>query len=136
MDFDPMNRNGDGPGRPKSPVTSYHRLVRDRIPEIIESMGNIAIWRELDGDAFAQALLDTVVRASEQFAGTESLESLADVLECIDAWLDVRGLTMEDVSRARAERRKRCGGYERRRFLEQVAHGADNEHWRYKDRSC
>ncbi|MCL6547877.1 MAG: nucleoside triphosphate pyrophosphohydrolase [Alicyclobacillus sp.] len=116
-----MNTEGRGRGRAK--VTEYHRLVRDRIPEMIESMGNIVVCQELDDEAFGRALLDTVARAGEQFAASESLESLSDLLEALDVWLELRGLTMEDVERARAERRKRCGGYEGRRFLQFVAQG-------------
>lgn len=123
MNWDVEGTVGDGSMRTRAHVTTYNRLVRDRIPDIIESMGNIPVWQELDEGGFAVALLETLVRSSERFAQTESLESLADVLESIDAWLELRGLTMEEVTRARAERRKRCGGYDRRRFLERVADG-------------
>lgn len=102
-------------------VTVQNRLVRDRIPEIIESMGNIVVWKELDDAEFAKALLDAIVRSGQKFADTESLESLADLLEAVEAWLLLRGLTMEEVNRARTEKRKRCGTFERRRFVEVVA---------------
>lgn len=105
-------------------LTTYNRLVRDRIPDIIESMGNIVVWRELDDESFSRALLDALMRSSQQFAETESLESLSDLLESVDAWLDLRGLSMEEVERARVEKKKRCGSFEHRRFLEMVA-GAD-----------
>jgi len=103
--------------------TTYNRLVRDRIPEIIELMGNVAIWHELDEEAFQKALQSEIVRTSQQFANSDSLEALSDLLETVDAWLDLHGLTMEEVARARAERRKRCGAYDRRTFLECVADG-------------
>lgn len=86
-------------------------------------MGNIVLCQELDDESFAKALLEVMVRASHQVAEHESLEALSDVLESIDAWLEVRGLTMEDVLRAKAEKRKRCGGFERRRYLQRVADG-------------
>ena len=105
----------------RSNLTTYNRLVRDRIPEIIEAMGNIVVWHELDDDSFARALMDSLMRTSQQFAETESLESLSDLLESVDAWLELRGLTMEEVARARTEKRKRCGSFDRRRFLERVA---------------
>lgn len=90
---------------------------------MIESMGNIVVCHELDDESFDRALLDTVARAAQQFAEGGNLESLADVLDALHAWLDLRGLTMEDVDKARIERRKRCGGYARRLYLEMVAEG-------------
>lgn len=102
-------------------IAVHNRLVRDRIPDILESMGNIVVWKELDDENFAKAVLEAVVRASQQFRDTESLESLADLLELVESWLELRGLTMEEVSMARKEKRKRCGTFERRRFLELVA---------------
>jgi predicted house-cleaning noncanonical NTP pyrophosphatase (MazG superfamily) len=123
VNFETRKGVGSQAGTGKGNVTVYNRLVRDRIPEIIESMGNIAVWQTLDDASFGQALLDTVARSSLQFAETESLESLADLMESIDAWLEIRGLSVDEVMRARAERVKRCGAYDERRFLEVVADG-------------
>ncbi|MCL6443279.1 MAG: nucleoside triphosphate pyrophosphohydrolase [Alicyclobacillus sp.] len=136
MEFEVRSANGIPARTVIRNVTAYNRLVRDKIPEIIEAMGNIAVWRELDDDDFGQAVLDTMARASSQFAESESLEALADVLEAMDAWLELRGLTMEDVERARQERRKRCGGFERRRFLQTVAGAAAVDELPRKDSSC
>ncbi len=116
--------DADRPGFTSS--ANYRRLVRDRIPEIIEAMGNIAVWHELtDDESYGKALLSEIIRTSGRFAESESLETLSDLLEAIDAWLSVQGLTMEEVRHAREEKRKRCGGFERRMFLEYVAPGSD-----------
>jgi len=117
--------------------TNYRRLVRDRIPEIIEAMGNIAVKRELtDDDQFASSLLAEIVRSSGRFAETESLETLSDLLEAIDAWLGVKGLSMEEVGYARAEKRKRCGGFEKRLYLEYVAPGTDADRRNLTSKGC
>lgn len=123
-------------GRRRARVTNYNRLVRDRIPEMIESMGNIAICQDLDNTAFSEALLSTIARAGQQFADSESLESLADLLDALDAWLESRGLSMEEVDHARVERQKRCGGYEQRRFLQMVADGDGGDVWTSRGPEC
>ena len=107
----------------KSNIKVYNRLVRDKMPDIIESMGNLAVYGVLDDTAFSKALLETMSRGAAQFAKTRSLELLADVLECIDAWLEVSGLSMEEVERSKTERMKRCGTFHERVFLELVAEG-------------
>jgi predicted house-cleaning noncanonical NTP pyrophosphatase (MazG superfamily) len=136
VNHEPLKGLGNQPVVGKGNVTVYNRLVRDRIPEIIESMGNIAVWQTLDDESYSKALLDTIVRSSLQFAETESLESLADLIETIEAWLEARGLTMDEVDRARAEKHKRCGGYDGRRFLEVVADGKNVDALAKQDWHC
>jgi predicted house-cleaning noncanonical NTP pyrophosphatase (MazG superfamily) len=121
-----LNRKDDTASfenRKETKISYPQRLVRDRIPEIIESLGNMVIWERLDDEAYAKALLVTIVRSSEQFADTGSLEALADIMDCIDSWLDVQGLSMDEVNRARVERQKRCGNYDGRRLLVHVSEG-------------
>lgn len=121
-----------------SGYSNYPRLVRDRIPEIIEAMGNVAIWYKLDDERFVAALLQEMIRTSQRFADTESLETLSDLLEAVDAWLQVKGLTMEEVNYAREEKKKRCGSFERRKFLERVAPGEEigNGNQQWVNREC
>lgn len=127
--------DADRPGFSES--ANYRRLVRDRIPEIIEAMGNIAVWHELtDDESFSKALLAEVVRTGGRFAESENLETLSDLLEAIDAWLSVRGLTMEEVNHAREEKYKRCGGFEKRMYLEYVAPGTDATKKNLAKREC
>jgi predicted house-cleaning noncanonical NTP pyrophosphatase (MazG superfamily) len=120
----------------KSNVTVYNRLVRDKMPEIIESMGNIAVYQTLDDQSFGQALLETIARSANQFAETTSIESLADLLDCIDAWLEVNGMSMEEVEKARAERVKRCGHFHNRTFLEVVADGTSTDALLWREFRC
>lgn len=127
--------NGSASGR-KPNVTVYNRLVRDKMPEIIEAMGNIAICQALDNQTFGQALLDTIARSANQFSETTSLESLADLLDCLDAWLEVNGLTMEEVEKARMERVKRCGHYHNKTFLEVVADGGSTDALQLREFRC
>ncbi len=127
--------DADRPGITES--ANYRRLVRDRIPEIIEAMGNIAVWHELtDDEGFSQALLAEIVRISGRFSESESLETLSDLFEAIDAWLSAKGLTMEEVRYAREEKRKRCGGFDKRIFLEYVAPGSDVDKKPLTKREC
>jgi predicted house-cleaning noncanonical NTP pyrophosphatase (MazG superfamily) len=95
------------------------------MPDLIESKGNIAVWKVLDDAQFDCALRDSMVRFCQRFAETQDLESLCDLLDAIDAWLALKNLTEDAVLRARNERRKRCGGFDGRRFLQAVAKGDD-----------
>ncbi|CAM3806039.1 nucleoside triphosphate pyrophosphohydrolase [Alicyclobacillus pomorum] len=135
QDSRPVNASNASPNRRPS-VTVYNRLVRDKMPEIIEAMGNIAVYQILDDTAFRDALLSTISRSAAQFSETESLESLADLLDCIDIWLEMNDLTMEEVEKARAERVKRCGNFHQKMFLEVVADGASSDALQLREFRC
>lgn len=99
-------------------------------------MGNIAVYQILDDAAFCDALLSTISRSAAQFSETQSLESLADLLDCIDIWLEMNDLTMEEVEKARAERVKRCGNFHQKTFLEVVADGASSDALQLREFRC
>jgi predicted house-cleaning noncanonical NTP pyrophosphatase (MazG superfamily) len=65
--------------------TAYNKLVRDRIPEIIEQNGDRAVTYVLDDDRFLAELLAKLVEESQEAqraSASELLFELADVLEC------------------------------------------------------
>lgn len=115
---------------------SVQRLVRDGIPDAIESRGNLAVWRALADEPYEYALYDTIVRSSQQFSSFHSMDALADLFESIDAWLALKGLERIDVDQAREQKRKRCGSYDKRLFLEQVAPGGGIEKARLHPGTC
>ena len=101
---------------------SYSKLVRDRIPEIIQADGHRAVTRVLDEESYRAALLEKLIEEAHEArqAPAEQLAGeLADVLEVIQAIADVHGLswtTLETATRKRTER----GAFDNRIFLEYV----------------
>ncbi|MBX6353538.1 MAG: nucleoside triphosphate pyrophosphohydrolase [Thermoflavifilum sp.] len=98
-------------------------LVRDRVPEWLESKGNITECRILNDTEFERALRDSVNRYARRFAETGDLELLCDLVEAVDTWLALRGVSSEALAHAREERRKRCGGFDKRLFLQSITPG-------------
>lgn len=98
------------------------KLVRDRIPEIIEESGRIARTRQLEPAERLPALLAKLQEETAELrsAGTvpQRIEEIADVLEvlkAIAADLDTPWIEIETVAGAkRAER----GGFERGFWME------------------
>lgn len=88
-------------------MPTYHKLVRDRIPELIRRNGGEAQTSRLSDQEFATALARKLVEEAEEFATTPSSEELADVLE------------LEAVRRAKAAER---GGFDKRLLLESVSY--------------
>tara|TARA_R100000808_G_C2143699_1_gene151471 strand:+ start:1534 stop:1848 length:315 start_codon:yes stop_codon:yes gene_type:complete len=66
-------------------IKMYKKLVRDRIPEIIEESGKRYNCHVADEDEFRGALLQKLVEEVEEFIEDPSIEELADIYEVLDA---------------------------------------------------
>ena len=111
----------------KNDTIIYQKLVRDRIPEIIEKHGKKPFVREINGDVYRAALgrkaLEEVFEFVEEWQGNNKedvLKESADVLEVILAALAEYGFNLEDLLSKMQVRRKDRGGFEKRIFLDQV----------------
>lgn len=79
----------------------YNKLVRDKIPEIIESNNEGAIYRYLSDNEFKEYLklklseeLNEILSSKNNI---ETLEEVADLLEVIKFYLKVHNYTLEDA---------------------------------------
>jgi predicted house-cleaning noncanonical NTP pyrophosphatase (MazG superfamily) len=99
------------------------KLVRDRIPEIIQCEGHRPVTRVLDEASYRQALLAKLIEeaqeASHATAGNLPSE-LADVLEVLRALTVATGMSWPQLLALAEDKRSRRGGFERRIFLESV----------------
>ena len=98
----------------------YNKLVRDRIPEIIESSGKSCtteILSQEDYLCFLDAKLDEELA---EYHRDQNIEELADLLEVIRAAAVARGYTIEDLERVRSEKAAKRGGFEKRILLKEV----------------
>jgi predicted house-cleaning noncanonical NTP pyrophosphatase (MazG superfamily) len=97
------------------------KLVRDRIPEIIEASGRTPDVRVLDLASYEQALLDKLLEEAAELrdaAPEDRLEEAADVYEVLLAVADLIGVDVRDiVDRAELKRAER-GGFRERLWLE------------------
>ena len=66
-------------------VTVYNKLVRDRIPEIIESNGQQCACETLEGKRYLEMLDAKLNEELAEYQQSKSLEELADLLEVIRA---------------------------------------------------
>lgn len=98
----------------------YNKLVRDRIPEIIESDGKTCITEILPDAQYLEMLDAKLNEELAEYQESKSLEELADLLEVMRAVVKARGWTLEDLERARADKAARRGGFEKKILLKEV----------------
>ncbi len=98
------------------------KLVRDRIPEIIEAAGGHPSTRVLDKAERLPAMLAKLQEESDELRAAASTaeqgEELADVLEVLKAIASELGQPWHEVESTAAEKRAERGGFEAGIWLE------------------
>lgn len=98
----------------------YNKLVRDRIPEIIEASGKTCKTEILSDEEYLK-MLD--LKLGEELAGyhkDQNIEELADLIEVIYAAAKAHGYTLEELEKIRAEKAAKRGGFEKKILLKEV----------------
>ncbi len=98
----------------------YHKLVRDRIPEIIEKSGKACLWITLNDNEYLEMLDQKLTEELTEYQESKSMEELADLLEVIHAAAAAHGSSIEEVERIRLEKRTERGGFEEKKLLLEV----------------
>ena len=99
---------------------TYHKLVRDRIPEIIETAGKQCICSILSEEDYIRFLDQKLDEELKEYQESKSMEELADLLEVIRAVVLARGSSMEELEQIRIRKAENRGGFEKRILLETV----------------
>ena len=101
-------------------VISYNKLVRDRIPEIIEASGKTCTTVTLSDEKYLRMIDAKLDEELAEYHKDQNIEELADLLEVIYAAANARGYTLERLEQARAEKAEKRGGFEKKILLVEV----------------
>ena len=101
-------------------IISYNKLVRDRIPEIIESSGKSCTTESLSAEDYLRMIDAKLDEELAEYHKDQNIEELADLLEVIRAAVIARGYTIEDLEQVRAEKAAKRGGFGKRILLKEV----------------
>ena len=102
------------------PTKTYYKLVRDRIPEIIEADGKTCVCETLSDEDYLTLLDQKLNEELAEYQESKCLEELADLLEVMQAVVKARGWTMEQLESLRAEKAAKRGGFEKKLLLKEV----------------
>ena len=102
------------------PTKTYHKLVRDRIPEIIEADGKTCVCETLSDENYISLLDQKINEELAEYQESKSLKEIADLLEGMQAVVKARGWTLEELERVRAEKAAKRGGFEKKILLKEV----------------
>ena len=101
-------------------VIKYDKLVRDRIPEIIESSGKSCVIEVLSDEEYLKMLDAKLDEELTEYHKDQNLEELADLLEVIYAATIARGYTLKELEQVRSQKAEKRGAFEKKLFLKEV----------------
>ncbi|KJD38688.1 phosphoribosyl-ATP pyrophosphohydrolase [Paenibacillus polymyxa] len=98
----------------------YNKLVRDRIPEIMEEHGKKYEIRTLDQEEYIEMLHQKLYEELREFdAASEEnqLLELVDMVEVIYALVKSKGYGIDDFESLRIAKKEKRGGFKEKIFL-------------------
>lgn len=104
----------------------YPKLVRDKIPEIIEKdLGRLPKMRILKKNSemkryLLRKVVEEAVELSEAKNKNHIAEEMADLLELFDAILKMTKMDLKTVRKIQREKRKKRGGFDEMILIEKI----------------
>ena len=100
---------------------TYNKLVRDKIPENIDSEnGRKSKYKILNDEEYLIELNKKVIEEANEFIEENSIEELGDLMEVLNAIMKLKGYKMEDVNTAMKKKVDKKGSFNDRIYLEYV----------------
>ncbi len=100
----------------------YNKLVRDRVPELIEKTNKTCVTRKLSEDEYVTCLKAKLQEELDEYLESENnqeaTEELADLMEVIYALAKTHGVSHERLEQIRLNKLKPRGSFEQRVYLE------------------
>ena len=102
-------------------VYTYNKLVRDKIPEEINSMeGRKAKFRIMDDNEYIKELNRKLLEESNEFVEENDIEELADAMEVMESIMKIKNIQWEEVKKIQTKKRDKKGSFDRKIYLEYV----------------
>ncbi|MBE5872706.1 MAG: phosphoribosyl-ATP pyrophosphohydrolase [Lachnospiraceae bacterium] len=99
---------------------TYNKLVRDKIPEIIQADGKTCFTEILSEEDYLKMVDLKLDEELAEYHKDQNIEELADLLEVVYAAAKARGYSLEELEIIRASKAAKRGAFEKRIFLKEV----------------
>lgn len=105
-------------------MPTYRKLVRDKVPEILEKSGKNFEVETLNHDRYIielrKKLQEELLEYLEAANPEDAVEKLAEMLEVMYHLSDVHETTMEEIEALRVKKKEENGSFEEKVFLIKV----------------
>jgi predicted house-cleaning noncanonical NTP pyrophosphatase (MazG superfamily) len=101
-------------------MKTYNKLVRDRIPEIIEKKSERPITRVLSDEEYLVELNIKLKEEVKEYLEDNNVEELADIVEVIYGILNAKNVSLEAFEGIRLDKVEKRGAFQNKIYLEKV----------------
>lgn len=98
----------------------YNKLVRDKIPQVIEEDGRRCETSIVSKEQLLPLLEEKLKEEVNEFMQDRNLEELADIMEVVFGLAENLGYSEEDLLKKREEKKEERGGFKEGVFLKTV----------------
>jgi predicted house-cleaning noncanonical NTP pyrophosphatase (MazG superfamily) len=113
-------------------VIKYDKLVRDKIPEIIEKSGKKAVFEVLGEKAYKKYLDEKLKEELQEYLINDNTDELADLVDVIYAILKYKGIDVEDFESIRKRKIEERGAFDKKLLLKEVVEKEECMQWEMK----
>ena len=96
----------------------YNKLVRDRIPEIIELDGCSCEYHVADNGEYERLLHAKMLEEVHEFIQEPSAEEMADILEVLEAVRKHHKIGLDEIKHQKIMKKVNRGGFDKKYILE------------------
>ena len=91
----------------------YDKLVRDKIPEIIQKDSKGCVIKNVSDEEKLNYLFEKLFEETEELKASRTVEELADVQEVINAIAKELNISLEELEKVRKQKTLERGGFEK-----------------------
>ena len=98
-------------------MREFNKIVRDKIPSIIEKEGRKVNIKELSNDEYKKELNKKLQEEIKEYFEDNNVEELADIVEVIYGIVKSMGLSIEEFEKIRLEKVEKRGAFDNKTYL-------------------
>lgn len=98
----------------------FDKLVRDRIPDVIEENGETPTVHVAADEEYSERLVEKLDEEVAEYRESRDIDELADILEVVHAIRKDQGVTEEELQNIREQKAEERGRFEEGIVLERV----------------
>ena len=91
----------------------FDKLVRDKIPELIEQDSKNCIIKKVEGKEKLDYLFKKLFEESQELCDSKNVEELADVQEVLDSIAKELNISKDEINRIKQQKAESRGSFEK-----------------------
>ncbi|WP_229106734.1 nucleoside triphosphate pyrophosphohydrolase [Paenibacillus sp. 1001270B_150601_E10] len=101
-------------------MSNGHKVVRDRIPAILDEQGLKYEIKTLSDEDYLEGLIRKLDEEVNEYKADRTIEELADILEVVQSIARISGVSKAELEELREKKAAANGGFTKNLYLERI----------------